>query len=150
MKKNNEKILKITINIIVILVLAVILLCLVTKRPRISTENMQIQYIEGTFAYDETVDEYEAGLTPGEVYVIDDEATAKEIEKIIERQWLFLPVFEDTSEEIWVVAVYTENGIFSFTSDGKATVNDKSYHLGFHGAKKAEQLLDAIKSAQGI
>ena len=111
---------------------------------------MQIQYIEGTFAYDETVDEYEAGLTPGEVYVIDDEATAKEIEKIIERQWLFLPVFEDTSEEIWVVAVYTENGIFSFTSDGKATVNDKSYHLGFHGAKKAEQLLDAIKSAQGI
>ena len=143
-KKNNEKILPIAVSIIVLLLLAVILLCVVTEHPKLSTKNMQILYMEGTFDYDEITGNYEAGFSEEEVYVIDNEKAAKQIEKLIERQWLFLPVFEDKSEESWVAAIYTENGSFSFTSDGKASVNDKTYHLGWKGAKKAEKLLEAI------
>lgn len=144
MKKNSEKTLRIAVSIIVLLLLAVILLCVVTEHPKLSTKNMQILYMEGTFDYDEITGNYEAGFSEEEVYVIDNEKAAKQIEKLIERQWLFLPVFEDKSEESWVAAIHTENGSFSFTSDGKASVNDKTYHLGWKGAKKAEKLLEAI------
>lgn len=144
LKKDSENTLKIVVSIIVLLLLTLILLVFFTENPKISTKNMQILYMEGTFDYDEITGNYEAGFSEEEVYVIDNEKAAKQIEKLIERQWLFIPVFEDKSEESWVAAIYTENGSFSFTSDGKASVNDKTYHLGWKGAKKAEKLLEAI------